>query len=109
MLMRPTLSPGETRALALFGERVAALLGGNLLRIVLFGSRARGEGHEESDLDLLVLVRAYDAVERRRVLDVAADVDDETGLRLSPIVMDQPRFDASSPLRDAVDRDGVPL
>lgn len=105
--MPPTLSPGETRTLAMFRERVEALLGDNLVRIVLFGSRARGEGHDESDLDLLVLVRAYDAGERRRVLDVAADVDDETGLRLSPIVMDQQRFDASSPLHDEVMRDGV--
>ncbi len=107
--MPATLSPGETHALAMFRERVAALLGDNLLRIVLFGSRARGEGHEESDLDLLVLVRSYDSAERRRVLDVAADVDDETELRLSPIVMDQERFDASAPLHDAVMRDGVPV
>jgi uncharacterized protein len=107
--MAATLSPGETRALAMFRDRVAALLGDNLLRIVLFGSRARGEGHDESDLDLLVLVRAYDGAERRRVLDVAADVDDDTGLHLSPIVMDVLRFEASSPLHDAVVRDGVPV
>jgi uncharacterized protein len=91
----------------MFRERVTVLLGDNLVRIVLFGSRARGEGHDESDLDLLVLVRAFDATERRRVLDIAADVDDETELRLSPIVMDQARFEASAPLHDAVMRDGV--
>lgn len=93
----------------MFRERVQSLVGDNLVRIVLFGSRARGEGHEHSDLDLLVLVRAFDALERRRVLDIAADVDDDTGLRLSPIVMDQARFEASSPLHDEVVRDGVPL
>lgn len=93
----------------MFRERVQSLVGDNLVRIVLFGSRARGEGHEHSDLDLLVLVRAFDALERRRVLDIAADVDDDTGLRLSPIVMDEARFAASSPLHDEVLRDGVPL
>lgn len=93
----------------MFGERVRALVGDNLLRIVLFGSRARGEGHEHSDLDLLVVVRRYDAAERRRVLDIAADIDDDTGMTLSPIVMDEERLAGSSPLRDAVERDGVPL
>jgi predicted nucleotidyltransferase len=93
----------------MFRERVAALLAGDLIRIVLFGSRARGEGHEESDLDLLVLVRTFESGMRRRVLDIAADIDDETGLRLAPVVMDQQRFDRSSPLHDAVVRDGVPL
>jgi hypothetical protein len=44
----------------LMAEVVAALrqgLGDNLLSVVLFGSRARGEVKEESDWDLLVIAR----------------------------------------------------
>ena len=85
------------------------MLGDNLSRIVLFGSRARGEGHADSDLDLLVLVGTYDAQERKAVIDIAADVDDQTGLRLMPVVMDAARFAASLPLHDAVVREGVAL
>jgi predicted nucleotidyltransferase len=88
---------------------VAALLGDDLLGLTLFGSRARGEGHEESDLDVLVLVRRADREVRRRVLDAAADVDFVTGLRISPLVLDEAAFARSFPLRDAVVRDGVPL
>jgi predicted nucleotidyltransferase len=104
-----TLSPGEQQALALFRDRTSAIVGQNLVRIVLFGSRARGEGHEDSDLDVLVLVKDFDASERRRILDAAADVDDETGMRLSPLVMTEARFAMSFPLHAAVERDGISL
>jgi predicted nucleotidyltransferase len=38
------------------------------VRIVLFGSRARGDGREDSDYDLLVVV---DAVASRRTMSIA--------------------------------------
>lgn len=37
-------------------EEVQRSLGDRLLEVRVFGSQARGEAHEESDLDLLVLV-----------------------------------------------------
>lgn len=45
------LSPSEQAALADFLARARELLGDELIEAPLFGSRARGEGHEGSDLD----------------------------------------------------------
>lgn len=42
--------------LALVREEVPKLYGDRLKRLVLYGSRARGDEHEESDYDVLILV-----------------------------------------------------
>jgi predicted nucleotidyltransferase len=44
-------------------NKLAAALGENLLGVVLYGSHARGEAREDSDVDLLVIAR--DLPERR--------------------------------------------
>lgn len=107
--MAVTLSPAERSALQALRERVAAALGGELVRMELFGSRARGEGHEQSDLDVLVVVGTANRAVRRQVLDIAADLDEQTGLRLSPVVVDALGLAAAPALAGAVAREGIPL
>lgn len=49
---------GDAQTTALLNEVVQALkqgLGADLIAVVLFGSRARGEAHPDSDWDLLVI------------------------------------------------------
>ena len=57
----------------LYGERIE--------RVVLFGSRARGEAHEESDYDIAVFLK--DLTDRwcelRRLADIRTDILAETG------------------------------
>ena len=56
MLRPATLSATETAAIREFVARVRDTLGADLKSARLFGSRARGEGHEGSDLDIALLV-----------------------------------------------------
>ena len=107
--MAATLSPAERSALQALRERVGAALGTELLRMELFGSRARGEGHEDSDLDVLVVVRTANRAVRHRVLEIAAELDVQTGLRLSPVVVDAKGLAASPALAGAVAHEGIPL
>ncbi len=51
------LTPNERASLAAFVDRLRQRYGDNLLRVRLFGSKARGDAHEESDFDLLVVLR----------------------------------------------------
>lgn len=66
-----SLTPVERRAVERFARTLTEELGDELLSVWLYGSRARGEpGHDESDVDVLVVVRG--AEERRaRVHDLA--------------------------------------
>ncbi|HSL84726.1 MAG TPA: nucleotidyltransferase domain-containing protein [Thermoanaerobaculia bacterium] len=55
----------------------------------LFGSFARGEAHEESDVDLAVVLEEADFDTRRKVIDLATDIGMPHDLRLSPTVFDR--------------------
>jgi predicted nucleotidyltransferase len=63
-----TIDSPETWHLALqeFVRRARAELGGRVERIVLYGSRARGDYEDESDIDLLVFVNKGEDLERIR-------------------------------------------
>ncbi len=50
------LKPQERAALAEYLDRLRARFADRVLRVILYGSRARGEGDAESDLDVLVVV-----------------------------------------------------
>jgi predicted nucleotidyltransferase len=78
------------RVVAELRDRVALILGKELLDVRLFGSYARGQAHEDSDIDVFVLLRACGHPEWRQVMDVAGELWAETGLRLSPTIMDEP-------------------
>lgn len=54
----------------------------------MFGSRVRGDAHEESDIDLLVLVDGLDEPTRRAVIDLAYAISGW----LSPVVADFERY-----------------
>ena len=51
------LKENERRALAELVNRLRGRYGDDLLRVALFGSKARGDFDEESDLDVLVVVK----------------------------------------------------
>ncbi len=102
------LSPAEMDVLARFRGTLLDRFGLRLGRVVLFGSRARGEGHEASDLDVLVTIRSISPVERREVLDIAFDIEVTSRLALSPLVRDEASWSFDSPLGREIERDGVP-
>jgi uncharacterized protein len=104
-----TLSLLEQRALAALRARLTTRFGDRLASMTLFGSRARGEGHEESDLDVLVLVNGLSPAERRTVFDDALGVELETGLAVSPLPRSREKFAAQSALARDVCRDGMPV
>mgnify|MGYP000033855400 CR=1 FL=1 len=47
----------EKEAIRRATERLREVLGENLVAVVAFGSRVRGDFHGESDLDVLIIVR----------------------------------------------------
>jgi predicted nucleotidyltransferase len=64
------------RALNELRERLLEALKDNLLKIVFFGSRARGVFEPDSDLDLLILVRKKDHETADRIFSIAQEIED---------------------------------
>ena len=103
--LRPALTAYAARLRPLFGERLRELR--------LFGSCARGDAHEDSDVDVLVLVDGLTDLEIGVVAGEVAPVIIATGLPLSPLPMATERLQA---LRDAerllahdLDAEGITL
>lgn len=63
--------------------------GEELLFVVLFGSKARGDDDEESDMDLLVVLKRVSLEIRRQVRDLATEIWLENGVFLSTRVWDE--------------------
>jgi predicted nucleotidyltransferase len=86
-LAETSLSADERALLERFAAVATARLGQGIRSIWLFGSRARGEppAHEDSDVDLLVLVDDASWEGKRRVHEAFDEAATELGLeRLSP-------------------------
>lgn len=67
--------PGdERRWVEEFRERVRASFGRRLRDLRLFGSKARGDDHPESDIDLLVLLDDYTERDGDAVSDIAWEI-----------------------------------
>ena len=80
--------------------------------LTLFGSRARGDADEQSDLDVLVVVEQSEEYELLMfVYDRAYEAGLEHGLLLNVVVVSRDRWEnspeRSSLLAEAVRRDGI--
>jgi predicted nucleotidyltransferase len=53
-------------------QRLQDLLGDSRVRLVLFGSRARGGHDESSDIDLAVIVRVLSRETKKRIFEEVA-------------------------------------
>jgi uncharacterized protein len=100
-------------ALDAYAARLRARFGGRLRAIVLFGSWARGEADEDSDVDILVQV---DGLSPREALDAAGDVAAvilATNVPLAPVLMSTERVQvlraAERGFVAAVDAEGIVL
>jgi predicted nucleotidyltransferase len=85
---RPSLPAAVAAALQRFRDALVRRFGARLREITLFGSHARGEAHEESDVDVLVVIEGLTEDERREVMDLAYDADAadrEAWVGLSPL------------------------
>jgi uncharacterized protein len=76
-MARPTIDPILKRFRAALGE----IYGGRLERVVLFGSRARGDARDDSDYDIAVFINHLGPLssELDRLADLETDILYNTG------------------------------
>ncbi|PWH16805.1 MAG: hypothetical protein DDG58_09125 [Ardenticatenia bacterium] len=82
-MTRAELSPAEAAALQAYVHALHARYGARLHDVVLFGSRARGEVHPNSDVDVLVILERPSAQELSEVRGLAFDIWLAYGVLLS--------------------------
>jgi predicted nucleotidyltransferase len=79
--------------------------------VVLFGSRARGDAHEDSDYDVAVFLRdmADRFAEMDRLADLGTDILNETGEFIHAMPYHAGSYEERTPLMLAVRAEGVDL
>jgi predicted nucleotidyltransferase len=106
------LSRRAAEHLRAFQSEIQSRLPGKVSRIVLFGSRARGDARRDSDYDLAVFVR--DLANRREVNHLLVDVAYPhilEGIYIQPFAVPSDFLDADrrAGLAQSIARDGVVL
>jgi len=105
------LSTQERTAINAFGRRVRKLLGGQFVRGLLFGSKARGDFREGSDIDIFVLIRKQSPASLGKVAKAANDVWYDYDIDLSFVLYDlyeeKRNLEIESPFFRAVYAEGI--
>ncbi len=102
--LKPILAELKQRLTELYGERLSQL--------ILFGSQARGDATEDSDVDVLVVLEGGKETheEHERRLDIMCDMNIKYGLLVVPHLMSAERYHTrNSPLILSVRREGLRL
>ena len=81
------LNENDRLAVKEFCARISKLLGVDLHKILLFGSKAEGRATAESDIDLLVLIHDPAMAMRHQIRDEAFEVNLKYGVYISPRII----------------------
>jgi predicted nucleotidyltransferase len=88
-----SIPPSLRPALEAYAARLRARFGSRLRQVRLFGSYARGEANEHSDVDVLVVVDGLTDMEMFDVVSAATPVLLDSGLPLAPLPMATEKLD----------------
>ena len=79
-----------------FSEDVKRILGDKVTKIIVYGSYARGDYREDSDVDIMILTKLSEEEIRaikNDIYDLAFEVEMSTGIELSPIIKNEEQYE----------------
>ena len=113
LILLQHLTLHERAVLAEFLSRLREQCGDRIAHVWLFGSKARGDSDEESDVDLLIVARNGDDALEKAVGEIAYELSLEHGVLLCEHVISTWRFAQmharQEPLYKNIVREGVDL
>ncbi len=97
--------------IARFRAAVRGIYGERIERIVLFGSRARGEARPDSDYDIAVFLRDMSdrGQDMNRLADIGTDILYEAGRVVHAMPYRADGYGERTPLMQQIRQDGVEL
>ena len=84
------------RLVNLFSNQVKEHIGENLSSIILYGSYARGDYRENSDVDIMILTELQDEEIKKietTIYDLAYDIEFEYDIHISVIIKNREQFE----------------
>ena len=94
-------------------NRLQEITGDRLIKMVLYGSRARGDFSEGSDTDIAIVIRNLSPEMKRRMLSRVADIELEYLHPLSTLILSEEDFlllkKRERRIALDIEKEGVPL
>ncbi len=89
----PYLTDEEKKILLDLASRIRAFLSDRLVRIVLFGSKARGDFQNDSDIDVAIIVKDLDRKLKDEIYTIVAKVEYGYLRPIASIAFSEEHFD----------------
>lgn len=79
-----------------FSQQMKKIFGSHLSKVIVYGSYARGNYQDNSDVDIMVLVNLPEAEIKKlenAVYDVAFEIEIDMGIDISPIIKSEAQYE----------------
>jgi predicted nucleotidyltransferase len=107
------LTEKEKQAVKELIDELKKLYGDNLSRVILYGSKARGDATEDSDIDILVVLKKKIqnfSSERKKVKEISWRLSYKYDLLLSIIIRSEQEYmRKDTPLLMNIEKEGIVL
>lgn len=109
------MSEDRQKIMLEFSHGIRNILGNKLTKIILYGSYARGDYNENSDVDIMVLTTLTDKeieVIETKIFDLAFDFQMDYGIDISVVVKNEEHFNywlGALPFYNNIQKEGVVL
>jgi len=106
------LTEKEKQAVKELVDELKKLYGDNLSCVILYGSKARGDATEDSDVDILVVLKNIQnfSLERKKVKEISWRLSYKYDLLLSIIIRSEQEYmRKDTPLLMNIEKEGIVL
>ena len=96
-----------------FAQGTRRILKSNLSRMIVYGSYARGDYKEKSDIDVMILTSlSKEEIEQveNHIFDLAFDLELESGIVINPVLENEAHYRywlGALPFFDNVEKEGI--
>ena len=101
------------KVLTAFAQGTRRILKSNLSRLIVYGSYARGDYKENSDIDVMILTPlSKEEIEKveNQIFDLAFDLELESGIVINPVLENEAHYRywlGALPFYDNVEKEGI--
>lgn len=99
----------ESKAIAEYEGLLFKRFPNRISKLVLFGSKARGDSNPNSDLDLLIVLIKNGKQTTREIITLTHQPIAKYMVDISPVVVEEKFFKSWSPLLEHIKKDGITI